>query len=107
MDAESWKKHIQFFLTPHPVYHEAGEDMYVPREGYTVASIFTGGLRIVGDTETLEVNYNNPDLLILSLNTTATSHIYRFDWDHLVAFELVRDNEADDDLPWPPRISMN
>ena len=90
MSPETWKQNIQQFLSPHPAWYEAGEDVHVPRENLTVAFLFDGGLRVVGDSASLEVNYNHPDMLILGVRGPDGDRIYRMPWDRLVCFELIR-----------------
>jgi hypothetical protein len=107
MDVESWKSHIKYFLEPHPKYHAAGEDMWIPSKDYKIAFIFSGGLRIVGDARSLIVNYNSPHHLNLSIETSSSSHDYYVLWEHLVAFELIRDHDTPEDALWPPRFTMN
>lgn len=58
----------------------------------------------MGDSKSLEVNYNNPDLLIIELKSDGTDRIYRIPWDRLVCFELIRSYSPADGSPeTPPR----
>lgn len=90
MSPEIWKQNLYHFLAPHPAWHDSGEEVYVPRDGISVAFFFDGGLRVAGDSVSLEVNYNNPDLLILGVKADDSDRIYRVPWSRLVCFELIR-----------------
>ena len=105
MDPETWKRNIQQFLAPHPTWHEPGAQVFVPRNHLSVAFLFDGGLRVVGDGASLEVNYNNPDLLILSVRVEGCERVYRMPWSRLVCFELVREHPPDSGPPAARRIA--
>ena len=81
--------------------------MWIPCKDYKIAFIFSGGLRIVGDAGSLIVNYNSPHYLVLIIETSSSNHVYRVLWEHLVAFELIQDNDTPEDALWPPRFTLN
>jgi hypothetical protein len=94
MSKSLWKRKLKLFLKPHPVLHPAGEDVYVPTRELKIAFWFEDGLKVVGDEDSLQINFNDPDLLVLAVEAKKASHIYRVPWRRLVCFELIRDSEV-------------
>jgi hypothetical protein len=101
-----WKRKLQFFLEPEPTLHPAGEDVYIPREKLKVAFWFEGGLKVSGGPRDLQVNFNDPQILTLSLQTKRTNRIFRVPYSRIVCFELVH-SEEDDNTEFSRRLFLN
>jgi hypothetical protein len=98
MTGKRWRTTIRFFLDEHPKLFPAGEKVYVPKTGLTVSLWFDGGLCVSGDANSLELNYNSPDLLVLSLTDAKQHRIFRVPWNRLVSFELAFDRRTSDEV---------
>ena len=65
-------KALETFIRPHPVLHPDAGDIFTPREGYAIRFFFEGGTTIAGSGAPLEINFNDPDLLIRSAGNAVT-----------------------------------
>jgi len=106
MTRSFWKRKIRHWLEPDPTLHPMGEDVYSPQKKLKIAFWFEGGLKVTGDNSDLSVNFNDPDLLILSLLVRKTIRIYRVPYSRLVCFELIRGGAKDEDV-FTNRFSVN
>ena len=82
------KAELKFFVE-HDARLPRSEDVFVPARDLTIGFFIEGGIHIVGDRETLRVNLNSDDMLVLLLENKDGEHIYRFPWSRVVGFELV------------------
>jgi len=79
---------LQSFIEPHPVLHPEAGDIFTPRGKTEIRFFFEGGASVIGSAPELEINFNDPDLLILATGPS----VYRFKRSALVGFELVRED---------------
>ena len=96
--SEKLKAELRSFIE-HDDRLPKSEDVFVPPRDLTIGIFMEGGVYVAGDRETLCVNLNSPEVLVLSLEKKDGQHIYRFPWSRVVGFELII-RKGD------PRISM-
>lgn len=104
MDQKFWKQKLSAFIVKHPFFlnpekdkHEQ-DDIFTQREGLKIRFWFEGNLQIEGENETLEINFNSLDMLVLSKRSDKLDNIYRIPWNRLVSFELIIGDEASQKL---------
>lgn len=96
-----WKKELKWFVVKHPKYinpkvEEDEEDIWTPRKDITIRFWIEGNIQIEGVHNELEINYNNPRLLILSFPSEDKKRsIIRVPWKRLIAFELFSTNDEE------------
>lgn len=95
---EFWKKELKFFTVRHPQFSspnvapEEEEQIFTPKEGYLIRFWIEGNLQIIGGNLNLEINFNNPELLVLSLKDIDQGYhrsTYRIPFERVVCFELI------------------
>lgn len=95
MAKKFWKSKLRWFIVSHPRFEGTEEKIFTPREGLKIRFWFEGNLQIDGEYKTLEINYNSPDLLVLSKgDSDELRNIYRIPWKRLVSFELITGDES-------------
>lgn len=83
-----WLARLKFFVEHHPDF-PVDEEIYVPRNHLRIGLYIEGDIHIVGDDSTLQINFNDPALIVICHTKAATEHIYRFPWSRLIGFELI------------------
>jgi len=101
-----WKKKLEVFLEPEPMGHPKGEEVYVPRRQVRLVFWIEGGPRVVGGRANLVINFNDPDLLVLSLQQRKVIRIFRVPYAKLSCVELVH-GAAEEDEATPRKASLN
>ncbi len=96
MEQDFWKNKLNSFLVKHPMFDGADpeEDIFTPYKNLKIRFWFEGEIQIEGEYETLEINYNSPDMLVLAKRNDDVQNIFRIPWKRLVSFELIIGNEA-------------
>ncbi|HRG56487.1 MAG TPA: hypothetical protein PLG56_10635 [Lacunisphaera sp.] len=84
-----WWRELKFFIEPHPVLHPEAGEIYVPRDHLKITFYADGPLKITGDSDSLDINFNDSDFLVLATEHRGVSHIYRILWRRLIGFELI------------------
>ena len=85
-----WKNKIKWFLVEHP-FSEGNEheEIYTPKEGLKFRFWIEGNLQVEGIYSELEINFNDPDLLVLSrLMHKENGSVFRIPWSRVIAVEL-------------------
>lgn len=83
------KDNLKFFIEPHPVFKDTEEEIFVPRKDYTIKFWIEGGLCVDGKSDTLDINFNDDELLILAVRGIPQERIIRIPWSRVIAFELI------------------
>ena len=104
MEQDFWRQKLNPFIVKHPFFlnpdieeHEE-EDIFTPREGLKIRFWFEGNIQIEGEFETLEINFNSYDILVLSKRGDGLDNIFRIPWKRLISFELIIGDEASQKL---------
>lgn len=99
MAEKFWKDKLQFFIVEHPRFAGSDENIFTPKEGLKIRFWFEGNLQVEGEYETIQINYNSSDILVLSKGESDESrNIFRVPWKRLVSFELIIGDESSQDL---------
>ena len=98
MEKDFWKNKLRFFLTEHPFFENTEEDVLTPQQGLKIRFWVEGNLQIEGVYDDLEINYNDPDLLILAKRNEGLNDIFRIPWHRVICFELIIGDETSDEL---------
>lgn len=106
MTKSTWKEKLVAFLEPEPMGHPKGEELYVPRKQVRIVFWIDGGPKVVGHHGNLVLNFNDPDLMVLSLQVRKTLRIYRFSYSRLACVELVH-GSPDDEETAVRKVSLN
>ena len=86
MKCKIWQAKLKPFVV---IFHQsAGRDigMYTPNEGIPIKFFFEGNLIIEGQYNDMLLNFNDPDILTITIRSK--NRAIRVAWDKLVAFEL-------------------
>jgi hypothetical protein len=83
------KAHLKFFIEPHPFFKNTKEKIFVPRKDYTIKFWIEGGLSVEGKSDSLDINFNDDELLILAIRGIPKERIIRIPWSRVIAFELI------------------
>ncbi|MBL9129536.1 MAG: hypothetical protein JNL97_17930 [Verrucomicrobiales bacterium] len=94
-----WKEKLEAFLEPEPMGHPKGEDVYVPKKQIRIVFWIDGGPKVVGTRGNLVVNFNDPRLLVLSLQNRKTVRILRVPYERLSCVELIHGAGDEDEGP--------
>lgn len=98
MKKKFWQKKLKHFLIKHPFFEDLEyEKIYTPKEGLKIKFWIEGNLQIEGIYEEIEINFNDPDLLIVSFNKFRGS-VFRVIWKKLIAVEFIPINEEDEEI---------
>lgn len=90
-----WKSQLRTFIVEHPRFEGSEKDIFTPRKDLKIRFWFEGNLQIEGEYQTLEINYNSPDILVLSKGESdELKNIFRVPWKRLVSFELIIGDES-------------
>ncbi|MGD0539245.1 MAG: hypothetical protein ABSC03_16560 [Verrucomicrobiota bacterium] len=89
MNKAFWWRQLKSFVDPHPALHPKAGEIYVPRDHLTISIYADGPLKITGASDSLDINFNDPDFLVLATEHRAISHIYRILWQRLIGFEVI------------------
>ena len=81
---------MKFFVEPQPELHPGAGEIYVPRDELKIAFYADSIPKIVGNARTLQINFNDPDFLVLAIESRGISRVYRILWQRLIGFELIR-----------------
>lgn len=87
MKQEYWWSTIQFFFDKHPLLFKAGEQAYTPRTA--CCFYLEGNLGIRGNAESLIMNLNSHDILVLISKVGNEESVFRVPWERLISFELT------------------
>lgn len=98
MERDFWKGKIQYFLTEHSSFKDTEEEVLTPEKGLKIRFWIEGNLQIEGEFEDLEINYNDPDLLILAKRNEDSDNIFRIPWHRLISVELITGDETSSKL---------
>ena len=101
-----WKEKLGAFLEPESAGNPKGEEVYVPRKQIRIAFWVEGGPKVVGTRGNLVVNFNDPQLLVLSLQHRKTVRIFRIPYGRLSCVELVH-GAGDEDEGSTRKASLN
>lgn len=86
--------------------HPKGEEVYIPRKQMRIVFWIDGGPKVVGNHANLVVNFNDPELIVLSLHVRKSVRIYRVPYSRLACVELVN-GVGDEEEPVPRKVSLN
>ena len=87
-------KKLKVFIVPHPVLHPEAGDVFTPHGENSIRFFFEGGFIVEGKAPELQINFNDNELLILSIGQS----VYRFKRTALLGFELVLVNSKHESL---------
>jgi hypothetical protein len=88
-----WLGRLRCFIEHHP-WLPAEEEVFVPLSDLKVGLFFEGGVHLVGDHSTLQINFNDPTLIIICHTKSSVERIYRFPWARFIGFELIPSRHA-------------
>lgn len=74
------------------------EAVFLPKTDLTIGFFVEGGVYVAGDRETLRVNLNSSEMLVLLVEQKDGEHIYRFPWTRIIGFELIAKGIDDPEL---------
>jgi len=97
MTGKRWIAACQYFLQPHPELFPAGEKVYVPKGNLHVTLWFEGDLQVSGNSQSLQLNFNTDEYLVLALHEGTTERSFRVPWERLVSFEIALERKSGDD----------
>lgn len=98
MEIRILKEKLKYFIEPHPEFIGTEEKIYTPKKGINIKFWFEGDLQIEGFHINLEINYNDPDLLVLALRGKDEERIIRVSFERLIAFELIPNHDIESGL---------
>ncbi len=104
-----WKKKLKYFIDVHPTFEDSEEDIFTPKKGLKMRFWIEGNLQIEGRYDNLELNFNSDDCLILSLrdSNSSQSNIFRIPWRRIISFELITNEDTDEELVKLIRLTPN
>ncbi len=106
MTKQTWKAKLEAFLDLESMEQPKEEEVYVPRKDLRLVFWVDGGPKVVGHRANLVVNFNDPDLLVLSLQVRKAVRIYRIPYARLACVELVHGSGDTEDL-MPRKAALN
>jgi hypothetical protein len=84
-------RHLKYFIKPHPEFGLGEDKIFVPNPGLTIRFWFEGNLQVGGDENSLMINLNEPQLLVLAVTEGGKDRIFRVPWARMVSLELCRE----------------
>ncbi len=106
MTRSTWKEKLEAFLEAEPMGPHKGEEVYVPRKQLRLVFWIDGGPKVVGHRANMVVNFNDPDLIVISLQVRKTVRIYRVPYARLACVELVHGAGEEEEI-LPRKVSLN
>ena len=106
MTKVTWKEKLDAFIEPEPMGHPKGEEVYIPKKHLRIVFWIDGGPKVTGSHRNLVINFNDPELIVLSLQIRKSVRIYRVPYARVACVELVH-GSTDDDDPSPRKASLN
>jgi|GEM_PF-3132865 len=101
-----WKEKLAAFLEAEPIGHHKGEEVYVPRKLMRLVFWIDGGPKVAGHRANLVINFNDPELIVISLQVRKTVRIYRVPYTRLACVELVH-GAGDEEEIQPRKVALN
>jgi hypothetical protein len=93
MTREFWKPKLVPSLDPVEFLQDKGEDCYSVGKG-KLALHFEGNFTVSGTQETLTVNFNDPELLVLIMLEGNIVRVYHVPYSRLVGLESIHEGDA-------------
>jgi hypothetical protein len=106
---EFLKNKLKYFVVVHPTFEGSEEDIFTPKKRLKIRFWIEGNLQIEGTYNNLELNFNSDDCLILALRDSNSnqSNIFRTPWERITSFELITNEDTDEELVKLTRITPN
>lgn len=83
-----WLGRLRSFIEHHP-WLPPEEEVFVPIADLQIGLFFEGEIHLIGDHSNIQINFNDPKLVIICHTKQTTEHIYRFPWERFIGFELI------------------